>query len=93
MPSALNSFERETQHPSLLERTATGRPTRRRLNTCSQDTKKLFQSTSPIIRVKSEEGRGKSEEGRVKREEGTEGGLRGAEFPNRRKEHFAYVSK
>ena len=49
MPSALNSFELETQHPSLLERTATGRPTRRRLNTRSQDTKKLLPSTSPIV--------------------------------------------
>ena len=49
MPRALNSFDRATQHPSVLERTATGRPTRRRLNTRSQETKKLLPSTSPIM--------------------------------------------
>ena len=49
MPSALNSLERLITQPSLLLRTATGRLSSRGAKIRSQETKKLFPSTSPIM--------------------------------------------
>ena len=49
IPIALASFERATTQPSLLERTTAGRPINFGAKTRSHDTKKLLQSTTPII--------------------------------------------
>ena len=51
MPSALNSLERLITQPSLLLRTATGRLSRQGAKIRSQETKKLFPSTSPIMEI------------------------------------------
>ena len=44
-PRAFASLDSATMHPSLFERTMTGRPTSSGLRTRSHDTKKLLQST------------------------------------------------
>lgn len=49
MSRALASFERETMHPSLFERTTTGLVLRSGLKTRSHETKKLLQSITAII--------------------------------------------
>jgi hypothetical protein len=51
MPIAFASFERDIMHPSLEERTTTGRLRRSRRRSRSQETKKLSQSHSAIVEL------------------------------------------
>ena len=52
IPMSFISFERATTHPSLLESTTTGRPFKSGLNSLSQETKKLLQSSKAMCVIK-----------------------------------------